>query len=333
MTTKILICDDSSFARRQLARALPQDWDVEVSFAGNGEEGLAGVRDGKGELLLLDLNMPVLDGYQVLETIRAEDLPTLVVVVSGDIQPEAHKRVMQLGALGFIEKPVDVAQLGTLLKDFGLRVESGSHARVESNGTEVNEFDCYREIANVAMGRAADLLARLLGAFVLMPIPNVNRIEATELHMALSQVAEDDTVSAVCQGFIGSGIAGEAMLIFNESSYKDIAELLNYEQDIDASAELELLMDIANVLIGACLTGFADQLGMGFCESHPVVLERHVKVADLIERNGLSWNKTLTIESACSIENRNIKCDLLLLFTEDSLQPLRERAELLGALQ
>ena len=333
MTTKILICDDSSFARRQLARALPQDWDVEVTFATNGEEGLAAVRAGKGELLLLDLNMPVLDGYQVLEVIRAEDLPTLVVVVSGDIQPEAHNRVTRLGALGFIEKPVDVKQLGSLLEDFGLSVEGGSHVRIESNASPVDEFDCYQEIANVAMGRAADLLARLLGAFVLMPIPNVNRIEATELHMALSQVADDDTVSAVCQGFIGSGIAGEAMLIFNESSYKDIAELLNYQQEIDASAELELLMDIANVLIGACLTGIADQLSMSFCESHPVVLERHVKVHDLIDRNHVNWHRTLTIEIACGIEDRDINCDLLLLFTEDSLQPLRERAESLGTLQ
>ena len=157
MTTKILICDDSSFARRQLARALPQDWDVEVSFAANGEEGLAAVRAGKGDLLLLDLNMPVLDGYQVLETIRAEDLPTLVVVVSGDIQPQAHKRVTRMGALGFIEKPVDVTQLGTLLQSFGLQVERGSHARIAPND-KVDEFDCYQEIANVAMGRAADLL-------------------------------------------------------------------------------------------------------------------------------------------------------------------------------
>ena len=45
--------------------------------------------------------------------------------------------------------------------------------------------DCYQEIANVAMGRAGDLLARLLNVFVELPIPNVNFIEVSELRMAL----------------------------------------------------------------------------------------------------------------------------------------------------
>jgi hypothetical protein len=43
---------------------------------------------------------------------------------------------------------------------------------------------------------------------VLLPIPNVNVLEVSELHMALSAAAESETLSAVCQGFIGAGIAG-----------------------------------------------------------------------------------------------------------------------------
>ena len=46
--------------------------------------------------------------------------------------------------------------------------------------------DVYQELANVSMGQAADLLARLLNAFVVLPIPNVNVLEVSELHMALS---------------------------------------------------------------------------------------------------------------------------------------------------
>ena len=43
MTTPVLICDDSSVARKQMARTLPSDWDIEVSFATNGEEAVATV--------------------------------------------------------------------------------------------------------------------------------------------------------------------------------------------------------------------------------------------------------------------------------------------------
>lgn len=120
MSTSVLICDDSSFARKQVQRALPPGWDVEVHFAGNGEEGLAVIREGKGEVVFLDLTMPVMDGYQVLDVIKTEDLPSMVIVISGDIQPEAINRVKKMGAVEFIQKPVDQARLLTVLSDFGI---------------------------------------------------------------------------------------------------------------------------------------------------------------------------------------------------------------------
>ena len=324
MTTPVLICDDSSFARKQMARALPQGWDVDVSFAGNGAEGLEAIKSGKGEIVFLDLNMPEMDGYDVLQAIRHEDLPAVVIVVSGDIQPEARERVMGLGAMAFIKKPVAAEEITEVLTQFGIPVEPAEVATEIQ--VDVDLRDCYQEIANVAMGRAVDLLARLLDVFVQMPIPNVNMIEITELRMALAQVSEDDTVSGVCQGFIGSGIAGEALLIFNEASYPDFAELLKYEGEIDDTVELELLMDISSVLIGACLNGVADQLDIGFSQSHPVVLGQHVKIRDLLKAKSSHWTKTLAIEMGYTIENRNISCDLLLLFTEDSIDRFNELA-------
>lgn len=323
MTIPVLICDDSSMARKQMARALPQDWDVDISFAENGVQGVNGVKSGNGEVLFLDLNMPEMDGYQVLEAIRAQDLPTMVIVVSGDIQPEAYQRVMQLGALAFIQKPVSSEQIEEILNRYGIRGESKGN--IGAINVEVDILDAYQEIANVAMGRAGDLLARLLDVFVILPIPNVNMIEVSELRMALNEVADSDTLSAVCQGFIGAGIAGEALLMFNESSFTDIAELMKYKGEIDETAQLELLMDVANILLGACLTGIADQLDISFSQGHPMVIGRHVKVRDLLKYNASRWKRTLAIEIAYSIENRRINCDLLLLFTEDSLPSLNKQ--------
>lgn len=323
MTIPVLICDDSSMARKQMARALPQDWDVDISFAENGVQGVNAVKSGKGEVLFLDLNMPEMDGYQVLEAIRAQDLPTMVIVVSGDIQPEAYQRVMQLGALAFIQKPVSSEQIEEILNRYGIRGESKGN--IGAINVEVDILDAYQEIANVAMGRAGDLLARLLDVFVILPIPNVNMIEVSELRMALNEVADSDTLSAVCQGFIGAGIAGEALLMFNESSFTDIAELMKYKGEIDETAQLELLMDVANILLGACLTGIADQLDISFSQGHPMVIGRHVKVRDLLKYNASRWKRTLAIEIAYSIENRRINCDLLLLFTEDSLPSLNKQ--------
>ena len=79
------------------------------------------------------------------------------------------------------------------------------------------------------------------------------------------------------------------------------------------------------MLIGACLTGIADQLDISFSQSHPVVLGRHVRIRDLLKSEASQWNKTLSIEIAYSIENHDINCELLLLFTEDSLPSLNQR--------
>jgi CheY-like chemotaxis protein len=108
MSTPLLICDDSNMARKQVARALPESWDVEVSFATNGTEALSAIRAGLGEVVLLDLTMPEMDGYAVLEA------------VAGDIQPAARERVTALGAIDFIKKPVSAATLEHTLQTYGL---------------------------------------------------------------------------------------------------------------------------------------------------------------------------------------------------------------------
>ena len=120
MAIPLLICDDSNMARKQVARSLPEDWDVDVTFATNGLEGLAAIHEGKGDMVFLDLTMPEMDGYGVLETVFNEGLNAMIIVISGDIQPEARDRVMKLGAVDFIKKPVNKDKLGAILNAYGL---------------------------------------------------------------------------------------------------------------------------------------------------------------------------------------------------------------------
>lgn len=312
--------------------------------------------------------MPKMDGYQVLEAILEQDLPTVTIVVSGDVQPEAYKRVIGLGALDFIQKPVNKEKLTQVLLSYGVftkEEQSVAQAVITTNvdaqksiersiveaknkiniapplkvvavdtSAPINPVelilsaelrDCYQEVANVAMGRAGDLLARLLDVFVQLPIPNVNFIEVSELSMALKAVESSESTSGICQGFISAGISGEALLILNDSSFKDVASLMNYQYDEDDGTELELLMDLANVLIGACLKGISEQLDIDFSQGHPVVLGQHRKTSELVANNATKWKKTLAIEISYGIENYPIKCDLLLLFTEQSMQTLNNK--------
>ncbi len=322
----VLICDDSAFARKQMARALPPDWDVNVHFAENGQLGLEEIFSGHGDIIFLDLTMPVMDGYEVLQNLQREKLKNRVIVVSGDIQPEAHKQVMALGALDFIKKPCSAEEIRSLLERLHLYQPGQAEvAPPEAATLSIEARDVYQELANVAMGQAGDLLARMLGGFVILPIPNVNVLEVSELHMALGSATRADTLSAVCQGFIGAGIAGEALILFHDSSFADLARLMKHQGELTRNVELELLMDMSNVLIGAFLRGFANQLDTPFSQGHPVVLGQHSSIEDLINTNQHRWKRTLAIEINYRIRDHKVQCDLLLLFTEDSIQYMNNK--------
>lgn len=321
----LLICDDSNMARKQLIRALPSDWGVSVTTATNGHEGLEAIRQGLGHVVLLDLTMPDMDGYQALAAMRAENMQAKVIVVSGDVQEEAVRRTLELGALAFLKKPADPLELQLTLQRLGLLGEPSQPValalRVES--TAISFQDAFRETVNVAMGRAAALLARVLGVFVQLPVPNVNMLEVGELHMALADAQGSDRLTAVCQGYIGGGIAGEALLLFHDSEIADMAQLMRI-RDSDYS-DMEMLLDLSSILIGACLSGIAEQIDIAFSQGHPQVLGAHSGIEELIRINQQRWKKTLAVEISYSLEGHNVHFDLLMLFTEDSVERLSRK--------
>lgn len=321
----LLVCDDSSMARKQVLRALPSDWAFSVSEAADGRQGLEAIRQGLGRVVLLDLTMPVMDGYQVLTAIREEGLDAKVIVISGDVQEEAVRRVLGLGALAFLKKPFDTDELTATLERLGLMGAPGQmrFANAQADLPAVSFRDALRETINVAIGRAAALIAQVLGVFVQLPVPNVNLLEVGELHMALADLCSGNQLTAICQGYIGSGIAGEALLIFHDSDVADMAQLM--QRTSPDYGDMEMLLDLSSVLIGACLSSIAEQIDVVFSQGHPQLLGEHAAIDELIRVNHQHWKKTLAVEISYSLEGHNIHFDLLLLFTEDSVERLNQK--------
>lgn len=324
----ILICDDSLMARKQIARCLPQDLEADVYFAKHGEEALKLLREDKGDLLLLDLNMPVMDGYQTLEEINKRRLQTKVVVISGDIQEQAHQRVMQLGVVDFIEKPVTTEMLTHVLQKHRLTDETSFQKSADA-GSALPEAvrDCLQEMANVAMGRAGKHLADLLNVFVELPVPNVNLIETNELSMVLSAIDQRDATTGICQGFLADGVAGEALCVLSDASFEDVAKIMGIDRFLDDELQLEILMDLASLLIGNNLAGIGEQLDLNFRQAQPVVLGQHQAVEQLlrVRRADNDWRQTLAIEFSYGIEGFAVCCDILFLFTKESLPVLTSK--------
>ena len=120
MALPVLVVDDSSMSRKLTIRALPTDWDIEITQAANGREALDAYHQGKADVMFLDLTMPEMDGFQVLEVLRGEGLDCFVIVVSADVQPKAEQRAKELGAMAFIKKPIKSEEVVKVLKEFGI---------------------------------------------------------------------------------------------------------------------------------------------------------------------------------------------------------------------
>jgi DNA-binding response OmpR family regulator len=101
--TYIMVVDDEPLITK-LVEAILQEAGYFVTTANNGNAALEMLEKNVPDLILLDIRMPGLDGYQVLEIIRkTSDVPVLMVTAVHE--EEAVARTLDLGADNFIEKP------------------------------------------------------------------------------------------------------------------------------------------------------------------------------------------------------------------------------------
>ena len=102
----ILVVDDSELIHK-LQGLVARRLGLTLSHAYNGLEGLALARKKKFRAILLDLNMPVLDGLSFLETLRKEELgePVPVIVISTESEDEDIRRALERGATAYVKKP------------------------------------------------------------------------------------------------------------------------------------------------------------------------------------------------------------------------------------
>lgn len=116
---KILIVDDEPFNVDVLQQEL-EDLNYELITAFNGKEALEQIKKHQPDLILLDLMMPVLDGFTVLAKIKEDDALRLtpVIIVSAANDSKSVVKGIKLGADDYITKPIDAEHLKKKVKEF-----------------------------------------------------------------------------------------------------------------------------------------------------------------------------------------------------------------------
>jgi two-component system LytT family response regulator len=169
---RILVADDEEPARAKIRRLLVDDGDVRiVGEAGNGREAVERIRELTPDLVLLDIQMPELDGFGVIEAVGAGAMPDVIFITAHD---EHAVRAFEVHALDFVLKPVASDRLRAAV----------ARARVRLGERRGTSGDLESRLAALLAERAAphEYLHRLLvedgRAAVFVPVARINRLEA-----------------------------------------------------------------------------------------------------------------------------------------------------------
>lgn len=186
-----------------------------------------------------------------------------------------------------------------------------------------DQTDALQEVANIAMGQAGKSLSMLLDTFVTLSVPRVMVVDVQDVAPAVAAMTcTPEDVTAVRQAFF-PGLRGEAIALFGARGCSDLADLLGHEGEIAAEQERELLLDTANILIGAVLTGLGEQIGAEFSYTPPSILAVHSPVTKILQVEHLDWSTALLIEVRFTLEDRGFTCHLLTLMPEGSIDVIR----------
>ena len=120
---KLLITDDSKMARKMTKKSVSEIFgdEIEIIEATNGQEAVEQYKEQNPEICLMDLTMPVKDGFEATKEIIDFDGSAKVIIVSADVQEGSMVKAKENGALGFIKKPINPNNLSKMFDKLGLK--------------------------------------------------------------------------------------------------------------------------------------------------------------------------------------------------------------------
>jgi two-component system chemotaxis response regulator CheY len=114
-----LVVEDSPMMRQLLVFALSRIRNLRVTEADDGVDGLRKLAASKFDIIITDINMPIMDGLKLVKRIRSDAVhrDTPVVIITTEGSTEDRQRALQLGANAYITKPIQAPQVISKVKE------------------------------------------------------------------------------------------------------------------------------------------------------------------------------------------------------------------------
>jgi len=193
MKVRTLIVDDELLARERLRQLLQAESDIElIGECTDGTEAVAAVQQNKPDLVFLDIQMPELDGFGVLEAINPDFAPVIVFVTAHD---KFALRAFEVHAVDYLLKPFDRERFQTALRRALERVKHR-----DSQAIQQKQAALLAEVKPPAKP-AERLAVKSGGRVVFVKISDIDWIEAAhnyvELHVGKESHLLRETLNAI----------------------------------------------------------------------------------------------------------------------------------------
>lgn len=179
---RALIVDDESLARDALREILEEDASFQLlKDCKNGKEAVASIQRDKPDVVFLDVRMPVLDGFGVVEKVGVENMPLTIFVTAYD---QFAIKAFESQALDYVLKPFDEDRFRKTIERMKRQLQMGSYADLETR---------LRSVLNVAKPKYQDRLpVRSGGRIVFLQTSDIRWIEAAGNYLKF--VTRDEAV-------------------------------------------------------------------------------------------------------------------------------------------
>jgi two-component system LytT family response regulator len=227
---RTLIIDDVQLARERLKRCLAAEPEVQiVGECDNGTKAVASIRELSPDLIFLDVQMPALDGFGVLEALQGERTPAVIFVTAYN---EYAIQAFEVNALDYLLKPVDCARLSKAVE----RARSQLAQPAKGDDLE-SRFRAMLEDVKGSSKFLKRLTIKLTGHTILLPIDEIDWIESYGNYLKVHAGRESHLIRGTMQS-LETKLDPETFVrvhrsaIVNLEKIKEIHPRSNGDQDL-----------------------------------------------------------------------------------------------------
>ncbi|CAM2786468.1 MULTISPECIES: chemotaxis protein CheC [Pseudomonas] len=177
-----------------------------------------------------------------------------------------------------------------------------------------DQRDALQELMNIAMGQAAERLALLTNTIVTLSVPFIHPLIREQNKLAIPDHLRRSFMIVTRQSFLGE-LRGEVFVCFGAMGADKLAELLGYKGSGLAQQD-ELMLDVTNILTGACISGLAKQVATQVSYDAPSILVHSEEAANALDELNLNEHLAMVLEIRFEVQAHQFSCDLLICITE-----------------